>query len=275
VPVRLLPGVVALFAVFGAAAPAAAAKVDLVVLENGDRVTCEIKGLDRGRLTLGTDAFDTIHVYWSRIVRLASPREFEVERSGGQRFYGTLIELPERRVRVEAGGAGIDLPLEDVVRITPIEAGFWQRTDGHIDVGFNFNKASLETRWSLNADARHRTRRYDGKLVLASQSTRREDAEPLQRNSVSLVGNRFVGTRWSAIAVGQVQQNQELSLDLRTVVGAGVGHYVAQSNRTTLQVYSGLAYTRERFSDAAAQNRAEAVAGGNWAGSAPGTTTST
>ena len=243
----------------------AAPKIDVVVLENGERVTCEIKVLERGRLEVSTDAFDTIRIYWGRIREIISPRQFEIERGGGERLYGSLVQAPAKAIRLQlAGAAGIDVPLDDVVLLTPIEASFWQRLDGHVDLGFSFAKADLETRYTLNADADYRNRKYGGSLVLASQITEREDADRLARTSLTLTGSRDLGHRWSALLLGQVQQNEELSLDLRTVASGAIGRYLAQTVSTRLIVFGGAAYTRERFTGEPTGNLAELIFGGDW-----------
>lgn len=247
-----------------AAGAAAAPKIDLVVLEKGDRLVCEIKRLDRGRLSVGTDALDTVSIYWDRIERVASPRVFEVELSDGRRYFGSLGGTTARRLQVGGIGTGVDLEMDDVIRITPLEAGFWSRLDGHVDLGFSFNKAELETRWTLNAEADYRSRNYEGTVTLASQLTARQDADELSRNTLTLSGKRLFRRRWFGVAVGQMQENQELSLDLRTVAGVGVGRYLVQSNSTTLQVFSGVAYTREQFTGADLRNTPELLVGTTW-----------
>lgn len=258
-------GAVLALAVAGAVPADAGPKVDVVVLDNGDRLTCEIKQLERGRLTMSTDALDTVRVYSGRIREIVSPRLFEVEREDGTVHYGALAALPPGGVRVEVSpGAGVDLQFHEIVRITPIEASVWQRMDGHVDLGFSFAKADLETRYTLNADAEYKSRRYQANAILASQITSREDAERLARNQLTLAGNRRVGPHWSGSAFMQFQNNEELSIDLRTVAGAGVTRYVAQSNRTNLTVFGGLAYTREQFTGTPVANRAEVVVGADW-----------
>jgi len=250
---------------FGATPSLAGPKVDVVVLDNGDRLTCEIKQLERGRLTMSTDALDTVRVYSGRIREIVSPRQFEVERSDGTLHFGALAATQPRGVRVElAPGSGIDLPFDDIVRITPIEASVWQRMDGHVDLGFSFAKADLETRYTLNADTEYKSKRYEGNVILASQITSREDAERLARNQLTLSGNRRVGPRWSAGSIMQFQQNEELSIDLRSVAGAGVTRHLAQSNRTNLTLFGGLAYTREQFTGEETEERAEVLLGSNW-----------
>ncbi len=56
-----------------AAAAAARNKTDILVMTNGDRMTCEIKGLDAGVLYVSFDYIDgTIPVDWSKVLLLES-----------------------------------------------------------------------------------------------------------------------------------------------------------------------------------------------------------
>src|SRR4051794_8395181 len=55
---------------------AAAGKVDVVHFRNGDRLTCEIKNLDRSVLTISTDPLGSASVHWAEIVDITSPRQF-------------------------------------------------------------------------------------------------------------------------------------------------------------------------------------------------------
>jgi putative salt-induced outer membrane protein YdiY len=248
------------------AAPArAAAKIDTTVLDNGNRITCEIKSLDRGRLRIGTDALDTVTVYWERVVAVASPRLFEVEIDDGARYFGALEEAAPGRVRVvPPGAAPFELALANVVHMMPLEARFWQKLDGNVDLGFSFAKANLETRWTLNTEVDYRSRHYSGKLTLASQLTARDDADTLSRQALSLMGNRVLSNRWFALALGQVQENEELSLELRYVAGGGVGRDLVQSSSSLFRVYSGIVYTHEKFTSTDPQSSPELAAGLHW-----------
>ena len=50
------------------------ARDEVVELSNGDRVTGEIKGLDRSQLTVRTIDLGTVQIRWQRVVRLNSNR---------------------------------------------------------------------------------------------------------------------------------------------------------------------------------------------------------
>ena len=85
-----------------------------------------------------------MRVYWWQVAGLSTPRVFEVQTSGGDRYYGALQDAPPGRVRVAPSGApSVELPLDAVIAITPFDATVWQRIDGHVDLGFSFAKASL------------------------------------------------------------------------------------------------------------------------------------
>ena len=75
-----------LWAVVGTAAE----KTDVVYLRNGDRVTCEIKNLQRGQLKVKTDSIGTIYIEWKDIVRVTSKELYVVELEDGSRLQGTL-----------------------------------------------------------------------------------------------------------------------------------------------------------------------------------------
>ena len=96
----------------------------------------------------------------------------------------------------------------------------------------------------------------------SSQLTRGEDTADLSRNTLNLSASRFIGERWFTLAILQLQQNEELSLDLRALGGGGVGRYFSQTNRQRISGVIGVALTRERFSGQSAASSAEGVVGG-------------
>src|SRR6185436_15259639 len=75
---------------FGSALHAHAAKTDVVVLKNGDRITGEVKTLEQGRLKYSTDNAGTIYIEWEDIASLTASRIFEVETIDGDIFHGSI-----------------------------------------------------------------------------------------------------------------------------------------------------------------------------------------
>jgi len=256
------------------AGPAAAGdKVDVIHFTNGDRLTCEIKSLDRSILTISTDPLGTASVHWGEVADLMSPRLFDVQLASGEHFLGSLAAAaPGQMVLQFAGGGTGTVPLADVIRMAPIGHGIWNRMNGSVDAGFSFAQADLETHWTVNGSTSYRSPRYEFKANIASQVTKRDDGSSISRNSVGFDWSRSFGNHWYTIGWGQLQQNQELALDLRVVLGGGVGRDVVHTTKRLWSVYAGPAYTNEKFSGEPVAQSAEAAVGGNLDFFTPGTT---
>jgi hypothetical protein len=247
----------------GFASSAAAQKVDIIQLRNGDRLTCEIKKLDRSVLTVSTDPLGTVSIHWGEIATVASPRKFDVQLESGEHYLASLAASSSGAVVLELDApARMGVALSDVIRLAPIGVKFWNRIDGSVDAGFSFAQAELETHWTLNGAATYRSPRYLLGATVASQVTTREDDDPISRNSVGLNASRSLANRWYTIGWSQVQQNQELELDLRVVVGGGVGRDLVHTSHRLWSIYSGVAYTHERFSEEPPDHSPEAAVGG-------------
>jgi hypothetical protein len=255
-----------------AACAAAADKVDVVHFRNGDRLTCEIKNLDRSILTISTDPLGSASVHWGEVADLLSPRQFDVQLASGEHFLGSLAaSAPGQMVLQFVGGGTGTVPLADVIRLAPIGSSVWNRINGSIDAGFSFAQADLETHWTVNGAATYRSPRFEFDTNIASQVTTREDDSSISRNSIGFNGNRSFGNRWYAIGWGQFQQNQELALDLRVVLGGGAGRDLVHTTRRLWSAYAGVAYTNEQFSGEPVAQSAEAAVGGQLDFFTPGT----
>jgi hypothetical protein len=70
----------------------ALAQNDIVVFKNGDRLTGEVKGLDRGKISFDTSATGVINLEWDDIGQLYSMVTFKLALNTGEELYGTLAE---------------------------------------------------------------------------------------------------------------------------------------------------------------------------------------
>lgn len=244
---RLLVSIYLVAVFLGDAAPIRAQRADVVVMKNGDRITCSVKQLDRGRLRVETDYMGTAYLDWTQIAGVETTKTFEVELEDGSIYYGNLDG--NRDVLVVNTDRGTrELPIEKVVYITEIKHGFFRRLDGSIDVGFSYKKAGNDVNYSIGGAAKYRTRRNETSLGLSSVLSDRDDAQRSFRNVLGGSYTHFLPDRWYLIATGRAEQNDELALDLRTNLGAAAGRYMFQSNRTRLSVTGGITTNRERFS---------------------------
>ena len=228
---------------------------------NGDRITCEIKRLEQGRLTVRTDSMSTVQIEWEDIVRVSSVERFEVELESGEKYIGTLLlSTQDGRLEVAGEEATDSLDLQAVVRLSPMGESFFRRLEGSFDAGYSFTKANDATQWNLAAEVTHRAERLETKVSGSSLITGQEDVDTTSRTELGIQVNRFLGRRWHASLLGQFQQNEELQLKFRSLTGGGIGRQVVQTNTTLVSLLRGVAYSREKFEDLSGNNEAVAVA---------------
>jgi len=228
---------------------ASAQKTDTVVMNNGDRITCEIVKLERGRLEAKTDSLGTVLIEWDDVHHVSSRGRFEVELDSGERVVGTLGRTRRAREVVVGSEPPVTLDLDRVVFITPLNQSFWQQLDGVVDVGYDFAKAGESTQWTFSTQITRRTARLETRFTGDSFFSTRDGAEDTNRHSLALQVLRFAGPRWGLMALGQGQRNDELRLRLRAQLGGGVARRFVQTNQLLLGGVVGMAYSRESFTD--------------------------
>lgn len=229
--------------------PASAARTDVIELANGDRLTCEVKRLDRGLLRVSTDSLGTVEIIWTDVVAMTSSQRLEVETNSGARYLGPIEPVPESpgTLRIEDGAGGAQVPMRDVVRITPIESTFLERLDGSFDLGLSLARANDARDLSVGLRASTRKQKWRRSLEVTSLVSEQDGAEPTDRANAVYTANRFLGERRFTFLRGQGEHNDELAVDWRAVAAAGFGRYQMQTNTSELAWATGLAVNREKL----------------------------
>jgi hypothetical protein len=225
---------------------------DIVVFDNGDRLTGEVKSLERGLLRFKTGAAGTISIEWDNVAHLSSTQNIQVETIEGLRYLGALYRSAKVFVvTVETESGPIELDASRVVKMSPIEETVDGRLDGDIYAGYSFTKATevKQVNAGFNVDYRTELRIYSLTVDATLSDTGAEKSS--QRINGTLEYTRLWQNRWLTNGILNLTRNDELGIDLRTWLGVGGGRIVAQSNESALIVDAGLALSREN------------VAGGN------------
>ena len=231
----------AIVCILAASSAALAQKTDVIVLFNGDRVTCDIRSYDAGRLSVKTDIASDISVKWNKIVSIESSKEFEIETTDGFTHYGTLAPSdPPGKLRVVSAAETEDLDFLAVVRISPMYESFWRRWQGSIDLGFNYTQASQFVQFTLNGSADFRRPTFELAVNLSVFFTSQQDVPSNQRASFLTQYEKFLADRWLIVGLGGIDRNIQLGLDWRYSIGAGYGRDIVDTNQTRLTATAGL-----------------------------------
>ena len=252
------------------ASPAAAReKADVLIMKNGDRITCEIKKLERGQLAIKTSyTLGTIYIDWEKVERIESKQYFRVEATTGE-FYTGAVALPpakeaeERDLRIRGVSGEFKIPRPEVVVIDQLERGWIQNLSGSVDGGFSFTKSNNQTTYTLNASVGHKTknRRFDARL--SSTFSGQTSGQNTDRHNFSLTYLQRLRRRWFGSGTTDFLRSAQQQLNLRSMVGGGVGRELIYRPATRFFVLGGAAFSRELYSPGTGrdpeQNNAEGL----------------
>lgn len=227
--------------------PASAApKTDIVIFKNGDKLTGEVKSLQRGQLNLNTDATGTIGIEWDKIASVISNQNVQVETSSGARYFGHLSKTEKSgRVVVETTDGPQMLDNARVTIMTPIESKGLGAFDIDLSVGYNFAKAGGVKQATVGVDVDYRTRKRIYSITASTTTNDSDTQTSSERKNLGLDYKRLWQNRWYVNGSLTMDQNDELGLNLRTSLGGGGGRFLIQSNNMILGLQANLQYSQE------------------------------
>ena len=164
-------------------------RTDVILLDNGDRVTGEIEQLEHGLLRVRTNSMGRVDIEWENVEQVTSNYLFEVELSNGDRHVGSILPSDDKQhvdVRGEAGP--VKLERMSVIRIAQLENRFWQRWDGSLDVGFSFLRANRLSTWNLGFQGSYRLPDYVTNVRADSNVSDQKNSEKTTRHTFQLDG---------------------------------------------------------------------------------------
>jgi Protein of unknown function, DUF481 len=224
-------------------------KTDVVFLDNGDRVSCEIKKLQRGKLTIKTDASGTITLKWTHVLGIRTDYPFQVELQSGVRYAGPVDQLEPGRISVGDEVERTVVETFRVVEMVPIESSIFTRMKGSVDAGYDFTQATSATTLSASAEIDYRAPRIEANVSASSNIHKQEGAEDANRQNVNLLLQRFFRNRWFLAGVGSGEKSLNQGLEFRGLVGGGLGRKLLQTNRSRISFVGGAAFSNEKFVD--------------------------
>ena len=238
-------------------------KTDVIVMNNGDRLTCEIKQLNHGVLYASLDYIDgTITIDWSKVKQLESDQLFTVETVGGSTYAGRLrtTESPEdqpRRIEIVEDPPQQNLVVEQskIVQANQYDDSFWHRMHGSFSSGVTYNKSNNNTQYNLGSDLSYLRERSSLSLSYDSVLSNTSGTTATTRNQVNLKGERLLRwDNWYYEGTGIFLESSAQGINSQTTYGGGIGRYFINTNSTRLQLASGLGWQDTFYADRPTQN---------------------
>ena len=253
-------GVKAIFAVtvlaFLAYPAFAREKVDVLVMKNGDRFTCEVKRLEGGVLEVELDYVDgTVSIDWLKVARLESRALFLVQLQDGSIYSGKVISLEtlpgtpvKMEIQPERPQEYREVDQSQVVRITQTSESPLERFNGSITMGSLYSKGNSATQYSIGSELGYLQTRWAARVHYDSNLSSSTGAETSTRNQLDLTAYRlFRREKYFYGGVAAFLQSSVQGIKLQSNLGIVLGMFLKNTNRVRFSVLGGLGWQRSNY----------------------------
>ena len=254
------------------------ARADQVVMKNGDRVTGSIVKQDGKTITIKSDNFGVVTAPWDRVVSVQSDKPLNVALKSGKTVVGTL-GASDGKVQVFTSDAKLDFAPGEVTAMRNadeqkayermLHPGLLELWSGGGSAGFagaNGNSKTLTFTTSANAARVTTTDKATVYFnsIQASALIDGKSASTAQAVRAGIGYDHNFGSRMFVITFNDYEYDKFQGLDLRFVVGGGVGLHAVKGKRAVLGLVGGADYTHASFSTPLVRNAAEAYWGDDY-----------
>jgi hypothetical protein len=234
---------------------AAREKDDTLIMKNGDRLTCEVKGLSGGVLYVSFDyILSTQSVQWSKVAKLESQHLYIVKTEGGLVYTGrlsTVATAADRPVEIkviQAPTEEVTLSTRKIVDMSSTSDNFWRRFNGEIGFGLNYSKGNNSTQFNFNSQTEYLRERWSAQANFASSLASSTGSSRSTRNQLTLTGEHLLPwNNYFYQGFSSFLQSTEQQINLQSSLGAGVGRYFKNTNRMRVALLGGFAWQNTRY----------------------------
>jgi Protein of unknown function, DUF481 len=228
---------------------------DVIVMQNGDRLTGEVKALDGGVLYVSLPyVVQTLSVDWTKVARLESHQLFFVKTEDGTVYEGVLnsretgggrpteIEIAETPAKTEV------ISSTRVVNVSQTSEKFLQRFTGGASFGTIYAKANQTAQYSLTGYAGYPRPRWGASAGISSNLSLASGTSTSTRNQLTFSGyhlmrkNNYFYNGFDAFL-----QSTEQGITHQNAIGATIGRYLKNTDRALISVGAGGAWQTTNY----------------------------
>jgi hypothetical protein len=248
-------------------------KNDVIIMKNGDRITCEIKRLASDTLYIKVDyILDTLSVEWIKVDHVESKQLFIVKTQDGLVYSGTLSTPASSGGRpiniqiLEPSDTSVEIEKSHVIEMDQTASTIWQRFNGDIGLGLIYSKGNQSTQYNFSSSLSYPRERWSASAAFNSTLSSSTGRSPATRNELNLNVERLLRwNNWYYAGIDDFLQSSEQGIQLQSSIGGGIGRYLVNDNRSTISVLGGLVWQRINYQQSIVpsltQNAASALIG--------------
>ena len=234
---------------------------DQILLKNGDRLTGTIVKSDGKTIVFKSDLVGEISVALDSVTNVTSDKTLYVTLADGRTVAGLVSAKDgQAEIRSNAGPVVVDRSAITIIRSeaeqqlyeSTLNPGLLQQWTGGADLGLALTRGnSHTTNFALGMAISRETLRDKTSLYAASVYNR-ETSDGVSRTVANTFrfGARYdrnINRDWFGYGFTDLEHNGLQDLNLRWVLGGGLGYHAIRNERTKLDLLGGLDMSREYF----------------------------
>ncbi len=244
---------------------------DQVVMKNGDRVSGAIVKKDGKSITIKTDQFGLLTAAWDQVESIRTDKPVNVVLQDGRIASGTL-ETAGGRVDLKGAQGSLSVAPAEVAAIRNadeqrayerlLKPGWGQLWAGTASLGFAGTSGNAKTlTFSTGVNAARVTNTDKASLyfnaIKASALVNGKNADTAQAIRGGLGYDHNLTSRLFVNIFNDYEYDRFQNLDLRFVLGGGLGFHAIKTERSRLDLLGGADFNRSSFSTPLTRKSAE------------------
>jgi putative salt-induced outer membrane protein YdiY len=245
-------------------------------MSNGDKLTGVIVKADASTIVFKSEYAGELAIKSDAVKEIVSDQVLHVTLKDGKVLAGKLL-VREQKLDVNpanAANVSVERSSVSIIRsegeqkayehsLHPNWLEFWK---GYVDFGYSLTTGNIDTSTTtLGANFARETRR-DKTTLYAAYIKSKNDVGGVTSTTANAIrgGARYeinLTKRVFAFGFGDFEHNEVQLLDIRSVIGGGVGYNLIKNEKTDLQVFGGGSYNHESYSTGISRNAGELLVG--------------
>ena len=226
---------------------------DQITLKNGDRITGTITTADDKNLNLKTEYAGDLTIKWDAVQSISSDQPLYITPKTGTLVVGP-VTTSGGKLQVATKSGGIVAVDKDAVKTVRSESeqhayGAW---GGFLDSGLSLSRGNSDTtNFTIGASATRITDKDKASAFINSiYSSGTTNGVTLTTASAIHAGLRFdfnLSDKTFAFAFTDFDHDRFQQLDLRNVLGGGLGYHMVKTDITNFDIFAGGSFNQEYF----------------------------
>lgn len=247
---------------------AAISVADTVIMKNGDKLTGTILTTGDKGVLFKSELAGEVTIPWENVTEVSSAGPVVLTTKDGRKLAGTVSTTDGRVVSTPASGSPVEVPRESVTAVRNPEGqakfeelqdrlvhpGFLDLYTGFFDFGVALARGNARTDAYTGVGKLNRITDKDNfglyyNQIYSSNSTTGVKETTAQAVRGGWNYSRTLGRKWFLQGFNDYEYDRFQGLDLRVVVGGGLGYYLIKNEKGFLSLAGGVSWNREQFTE--------------------------